>query len=670
MKTFAKNFTVVLTLLALLTGFAMGQIISQYIETNSGTAPKGIEIWNNTVGELNFSSNPLVIEKSANGAVPAVDYTLSSGTLAVGAVIVIGTNAAPSLQTVTEANGATFYYEGFTFNGDDGLIVRYGGTITDVFGDPGTGDPAGSGWLGNGVQTYNQNIQIKDGITTGDTDGWTDPSTRFEVVSADPVNDQSGFGIAPGSTDPLITLSTTSLTSFTYVVGNGPSTEQSFTAEGSNLSANITLTSPTNYEISTTSDAGGTFTATDPITLSQTGGTVATTTIYVRLKAGLSVGSYDNEDITAASTDADNKTVTCSGSVAAPLPNAWINEIHYDNGDVADANEGVEVIIENVSSYVLSNFSIILYNGSDGGNEGLHALDGFTEGDTDGNFTIYYKMIAGIQNGAPDGIALSYNSNVIQFLSYEGSFTATDGDASGETSTDIIVSESSSTTSTQSLQLTGTGTQYSDFTWVADLAQTWGTNNNAGDQALPITLASFTATAVNGTVELAWETATETNNARFVIYRNDVAIASVDGAGTISEPHNYSYVDAAVVPGVAYTYILADVDLGNNETRYEDIAVTVTLANDLVEADFVVGAAYPNPFNPKTVISMHYAVGSNTVINIYNTQGVLVDQLINGFVEAGYHELTWNASGMPSGVYIVKMQAGEFVNSQKIVLMK
>jgi flagellar hook assembly protein FlgD len=58
------------------------------------------------------------------------------------------------------------------------------------------------------------------------------------------------------------------------------------------------------------------------------------------------------------------------------------------------------------------------------------------------------------------------------------------------------------------------------------------------------------------------------------------------------------------------------------------------------------------------------------VINIYNTQGVLVDQLINGFVEAGYHELTWNASGMPSGVYIVKMQAGEFVNSQKIVLMK
>jgi len=186
----------------------------------------------------------------------------------------------------------------------------------------------------------------------------------------------------------------------------------------------------------------------------------------------------------------------------------------------------------------------------------------------------------------------------------------------------------------------------------------------------PITLASFTASAVNGVVELAWETATETNNARFVIYRDGEAIGSVDGAGTTSEPHNYSYVDAAVVPGVTYTYVLADVDLGNNETRYDNNAVTVTVANDIVEADFVVGSAYPNPFNPRTVISMHYAVGSNTVINIYNTQGVLVDQLINGFVEAGHHELTWNASNMPSGVYVVKMQASEFVNSQKIVLMK
>jgi len=111
-------------------------------------------------------------------------------------------------------------------------------------------------------------------------------------------------------------------------------------------------------------------------------------------------------------------------------------------------------------------------------------------------------------------------------------------------------------------------------------------------------------------------------------------------------------------------------DLGNNETRYNNDAVTITLASDLIEADFVIEAAYPNPFNPRTVITMHYEAGSNTVINIYNTQGILVDQLINDFVEAGHHEITWNASNMPSGVYVIIVQADKFVNSQKIILMK
>ena len=113
-----------------------------------------------------------------------------------------------------------------------------------------------------------------------------------------------------GST-PIITLSESSLTGFSYVVGSGPSSEQSFTAEGSDLTADITITAPTNYEISETSGSG----YTSPITLTQVGGTVSTTTIYVRLKSGLSVGDYNSEVITASSAGATSKTVTCSGTV-------------------------------------------------------------------------------------------------------------------------------------------------------------------------------------------------------------------------------------------------------------------------------------------------------------------------------------------------------------------
>lgn len=298
-----------LLMFVVLAGVGFGQIISQYVETSSGTTPKGIEIWNNTGSSLDFSTNNLVIKKGINGGAPSTDFTLSSGSLASGEVIVIGTS---DMEATTTGNGAVFHLKAFTFNGDDALEVWYGAGKTDVFGNPGS-DP-GSAWTGNGVSTANQNIQLKTGITIGDTDGWTDPSLRFETVCTD--NCITGFGLASSSSTPTITLSTSALTGFSYTVGSGPSAEQTFTAEGTNLTHDITLTAPTNYEISETSGSG----YTSPITLTQSGGSVATTTIYTRLKAGLGVGDYNSEDITAASTGATSQTVICSGTVYKAEP--------------------------------------------------------------------------------------------------------------------------------------------------------------------------------------------------------------------------------------------------------------------------------------------------------------------------------------------------------------
>ncbi len=125
-----------------------------------------------------------------------------------------------------------------------------------------------------------------------------------------------------GSSDPTITVSPSTLTGFSYDEGSGPSDEQSFTIEGSNLTSDISIATATNYEISTGTGVG--FVAASPITLTPSGGTVATTTIYVRLKSGLAIGDYNGEAITATSTDADDKTVTCSGSVSDP--NAHIED--------------------------------------------------------------------------------------------------------------------------------------------------------------------------------------------------------------------------------------------------------------------------------------------------------------------------------------------------------
>lgn len=116
---------------------------------------------------------------------------------------------------------------------------------------------------------------------------------------------------------PAIAVSKTTLEDFTYDSGNGPSVAQTFSVSGTTLSANITLSlgASSNYEMSLAENSG----YTNELTLTPTTGTVAATTIYVRLKAGLAVNAAYEGTITLTSTDATTKTVTLAGSVTNPV---------------------------------------------------------------------------------------------------------------------------------------------------------------------------------------------------------------------------------------------------------------------------------------------------------------------------------------------------------------
>jgi hypothetical protein len=159
---------------------------------------------------------------------------------------------------------------------------------------------------------------------------------------------------------------------------------------------------------------------------------------------------------------------------AAPV--VFINELHYDNTGT-DTGEFIE--IAGTAGTNLSGWSILLYNGANDALYTTTSLSGFLPDQQNGFGTLSFSYpVNGIQNGGPDGIALVDNlSAVIQFLSYEGSFTAIGGLADGLTSTDIGVSESGATPVGHSLQLTGIGTAYSDFTWAAASANTSGAIN-------------------------------------------------------------------------------------------------------------------------------------------------------------------------------------------------
>ncbi|WP_412060930.1 CHRD domain-containing protein [Rubrivirga sp. IMCC45206] len=207
---------------------------------------------------------------------------------------------------------------------------------------------------------------------------------------------------------------------------------------------------------------------------------------------------------------ADNGGGEIRGQLGGPVT-AFVNELHYDNVG-SDEGEFVEVAVPTGTD--VDDLVLTLYNGNGGTSYGTFTGDTFTAGATTNGFTLYTVDTPGLQNGASsssdlgDGLALSTaDGTVLQFLSYENTFTATDGPASGLTSTDIGVSEDPAPDAGQSLQLTGAGTVADDFAWTGPVAQTRGAANagqtfggGTGGGGDPVTIGEARAAGVGATV--------------------------------------------------------------------------------------------------------------------------------------------------------------------------
>ena len=371
--------------------------------------------------------------------------------------------------------------------------------------------------------------------------------------------------------------------------------------------------------------------------------------------------------------------------------NAWINEIHYEN-DGADVDEAVEVVLENAESYTLSDFTITLYNGNGGVTYGTHTLDSFTEGSIVVNFTLYFKLIPGIQNGAPDGLALDYQGTVItgQFLSYEGTLTAVNGPANGLLSTDIGVSEADQPEyDGKSLQLTGNGTEYADFSWTALQTASFGSEN--GSQTLPVTLSTFTAQYLNNKPTLYWQTQSEEDNMGWFIYRNTIEDFTsaekisqmIEGHGTTTQPQSYIYEDAEELQiEQTYYYWLESVDYSGTIHHYDRVA-QITIPPDDPGQNVTPPVAYdisadPNPFSYTTNISFVMDQASKVDVAIYNIKGELVKSFSTVMTTSeneivNFHWNGKNNSGkaLSNGVYLylVKVNGKDYATNQ-LILMK
>jgi len=121
--------------------------------------------------------------------------------------------------------------------------------------------------------------------------------------------------------------------------------------------------------------------------------------------------------------------------------------------------------------------------------------------------------------------------------------------------------------------------------------------------------------------------------------------------------------------GQAYEIILA---AGDQQRDLNFGSRIVTSAEEITQQpnEYALYQNFPNPFNPTTQISFYLPKDSYITLRVYNVLGIEVATLVEGRVSSGTHSVSWNAQDVPSGIYVYKLDAGSFVATRKMVLMK
>jgi len=195
-------------------------------------------------------------------------------------------------------------------------------------------------------------------------------------------------------------------------------------------------------------------------------------------------------------------------------------------------------------------------------------------------------------------------------------------------------------------------------------------------EPLPVELTQFEVAVHAGVVELSWTTATETDCYGFAVERRTVLddasrtsaawaeIGFVRGSGTSSKPQQYTFVDRTL-PAGSYAYRIKQVDQ-DGSFKYSSI-IHADIALPKV---FSLHQNYPNPFNPTTTIQFSIAKSSMVNLKIFDLLGREVETLVDGPMEAGTHEVTFDATRFASGIYFYRLKAGSFTATKRLVLLK
>jgi len=202
-------------------------------------------------------------------------------------------------------------------------------------------------------------------------------------------------------------------------------------------------------------------------------------------------------------------------------------------------------------------------------------------------------------------------------------------------------------------------------------------SSTEGGTSLPVEFTSFETLINKNKVTLIWQTATEINNYGFQVERQKAkgeseweVVGFVEGHGNSNSPKDYTFTDdlLGLSLNLNLNYRLKQLDFDGNY-EYSDV-VEVTLAENIKE--YKLEQNFPNPFNPSTEIKFSIPQNSNVKLELFNMIGEKVATLINEEMAAGSHNYQLSISNyqLSSGIYLYRIQSGNFVQTRKLMLLK
>ncbi len=343
------------------------------------------------------------------------------------------------------------------------------------------------------------------------------------------------------------------------------------------------------------------------------------------------------------------------------FPNVWINEFHYDN-EGADVNEFVEVVLQNDQLYALADLKIQLINGENGLIYDQVNFSNMMKGEKAGNYSIYYASFPTIQNAGPlagDGFVLAIKNTFIQFISYEGSISASAWPISGKSSVDVGLIETESTPVGHSLQLeekefiandATTLLTNKSFTWTSGEDSPGAFNAN---QVLPVELAYFIVKEAATGAKLLWKTLSESNNSHFDIQKSSdgfdfKTLFSVAGNGTVTSPIIYQFNDNQF--NHSSYFRLKQVDFDGNFSFSKIIFLKKSL---VLEKNFTVS---PNPFMDEIeIIDRQLPVNKRIQASIFSIQGKKILETRGDLVKIKA-QINQHLGKLPTGIYVLELE--------------